>query len=341
MSRPVRFRVVDSEDGTMIHQLIARRLPQLGVAQARALVKSGAVYLGHLRVRLPTVRVAAGERVTVYPQALDKQQLAPEAVRFVYRDPAFVVLDKPPGVPVAQTRDSARGTLAEALRRVLVGEGVLRPYVGVVHRLDQGASGLVLFTVRSVANKSMHRQFVEHRITRRYRVRVHGEPPEQLRCDAPLIELRHGRVRVARDGESRARSALTLMRRIEPVDPQVEGQRAALLEVELQTGRTHQIRVHARALGFAVLGDRKYGDRGSGGAGGAQAADRADGADRSDRAGGAGGAGGIDGTGGAKGDAELSRLYLHADRLAFENPLSGEPIELRAPCPAWARAHND
>ncbi|MCA9711876.1 MAG: RluA family pseudouridine synthase [Myxococcales bacterium] len=302
MTRPVRFRVVESEDGTLLHMLVARRLPELGGAEARALIKGGAVYLGHLRVRLPTTRVATGERVTVYPEALAKEPLPADAVRFVHRDPSFVVLDKPPGVPVAQTRDSSRGTLAEALRRVLVDEGILRPYVGVVHRLDQGASGLVLFTIRGVANQSLHRQFVQHRIERHYRVRVLGDPPAYLRCDDPLVELRHGRVRVARDGEPRARAASTELRRLEPVDLEVEGRRAALLEATLHTGRTHQIRVHAQALGHAVLGDRKYGE--------------------------------------AEGDPP-SRLFLHADRLAFEHPESGERIELRAPRPEWARARDD
>jgi len=307
MSRPVRFRVVDSEDGILLHLMLARRLPDIDVAGARALVRAGAVYLGHLRVRLPSVRVAAGERVTVYPEALDKQPLSAEQVRFVYRDPSFVVLDKPAGVPVAQTRDSARGTLAEALRRTLVDEGVLRPYVGIVHRLDQGASGLVLFTVRSVANKSMHRQFAEHRIERHYRVRVEGEPPERLRCEAPLIELKHGRVRVARDGEARARAASTELIRLEPAEAEVEGRPAALVVASLQTGRTHQIRVHAQTLGFPVLGDRKYGES----------------------------------DGESEEEDRPSRLFLHADRLAFMHPMTEEPIELRAPRPSWARASDD
>jgi RluA family pseudouridine synthase len=310
MSRPVRFRVVDSEDGTMLHHLVARRLPEVSNPEAKALVKGGAVYVGHLRVRLPSLRVSSGERVTVYPNALEKEALPPELVRVVHRDPGFVVLDKPPGVPVAQTRDSARGTLAEALRRRLEQEGVLRPYVGVVHRLDQGASGLVLMTVRSVANKNMQRLFAEHRIERRYRVRVVGQPPALLRCDAPLVELQHGRVRVARDGEPRARSAATVMRRVEPVLAEVDGRPSALLDVTLETGRTHQIRVHAQSLGFPVLGDRKYGD----------------------------------GDGAANGDEEddgPSRLYLHADRLRFAHPETGEPLELRAPLPEWARAQGD
>jgi RluA family pseudouridine synthase len=312
MSRPVRFRVVEPEDGTMLQQLVARRLPGVSQAEAKALVKGGAVYVGHLRVRLPTVRVRTGERVTVYPDALRKQELPPELVHIVYRDAELVVLDKPPGVPVAQTRDSARGTLVEGLRRRLEQEGVLRPYVGVVHRLDQGASGLVLMTVRGVANASLHRQFVEHRIERRYRVRVVGDPPAELRCDAPLVELTHGRVRVARDGEPRARAATTLLRRVEPVQAEVEGRAAALLDVTLETGRTHQIRVHAQTLGYPVLGDRKYGERG-----GAEP-------EHEDEE-----------------DVEPPRLYLHADRLAFTHPRTGERIDLRAPRPDWARAVED
>jgi RluA family pseudouridine synthase len=310
MGRTVRFRVVEPEDGTMLLHLLARRLPGTSQADAKALVKGGAVYVGHLRVRLPTLRVSTGERVTVYPDALHKQELSLEHVRIVHRDDDVVVLDKPPGVPVAQTRDSARGTLAEALRRQLEQEGVLRPYVGVVHRLDQGASGLVLMTVRSVANASVHRLFVEHRIERRYRVRVVGEPPAALRCDAALVELSHGRVRVARDGEPRARPATTHMQRLEPVHPQVDGRPAALLDVVLETGRTHQIRVHAQALGFPVLGDHKYGEREG---------------DLPDDA----------------GEGEPSRLYLHADRLRFAHPRTGAPVEVRAPLPDWARAVDD
>ncbi|MCH9686945.1 MAG: hypothetical protein K0V04_36255 [Deltaproteobacteria bacterium] len=302
MSRPVRFRVVESEEGTTIQHLVARRLPNVDMAGAKSLVKGGAVYVGHLRVRVPTIRVTTGERVTVYPDALAKTELPPDAVRFVHRDPHFVVLDKPPGVPVAQTRDSARGTLSEALRAVLRSEGVVRPYVGVVHRLDQGASGLVLFTIRGVANKSLHRQFSEHRIVRRYRVRVVGDPPATVRCEAPLIELRHGRVRVANDGETRARTAVTELRRITPVHAEVDGVEAPLLEVTLETGRTHQIRVHAQHLGYPVLGDHKYGNPTEG---------------------------------------EPTRLHLHADHLRFEHPQTGDVIELHAPRPAWAGSTED
>ncbi|MEM6291539.1 MAG: RluA family pseudouridine synthase [Myxococcota bacterium] len=299
--RPVRFRVVPQEEGTAIGSLVGQRLPNMGKKEGVALVKAGAVYIGHLRVRVPSTRVATGDRITVYPDALADEELDPHAVvQFVHRDPAFVVLDKPAGVPVAATKASARGTLSEALRRVLRDEGIERPYVGVVHRLDQGASGLVLFTVRGVANQSVHRNFVDHSIERTYRVRVHGDAPDAFTCDLPLIDKPGtDSMQVARSGERRAKEARTEFRRIPEAEP-ISG--TSLLEVALDTGRTHQIRVHAAESGHPVCGDRRYGPD----------------------------------------ETDASRLCLHAWRLAFEHPLeAGTAIELTTMLEGWARAADD
>ena len=256
--KPVRFRVVPTEDGMMLSQIVSRRLPDVDPAKGKALVKAGAVYMGHLRVRIPTARVATGERITVYPEALGHEEIDPSTLTIVHRDPSFIVLDKPAGVPVAATRDSARGTLAEALRRRLADEGLVRPYVGVVHRLDRGASGLVLFTIRDIANKSVHKQFVEHAIDRTYRVLVEGDAPAELVCEAPLVALPGAEgMRVATSGEPRAKPARTSFRRVQPEHPRAG---TSLLEATLDTGRTHQIRIHAATLGHAVVGDRRYGN---------------------------------------------------------------------------------
>jgi RluA family pseudouridine synthase len=252
--------VVENEDGMMLSNIVARRLPEIDADQGKALVKAGAVYMGHLRVRVPSTRVQTGERITVYPEALAHRELDLEALVIVHREESFAVLDKPPGVPVAATKQSARGTLSEALRRKLHAEGVVRPYVGVVHRLDQGASGLVLLTIRGIANKSMHRQFADHSIARSYRVLVDGDAPTAVECDAALAELPGGGMRVAKLGEPRAKRARTRFRRLEPEVP-VAG--TSLLEAVLDTGRTHQIRVHAAHLGHPVVGDRRYGRSGA------------------------------------------------------------------------------
>lgn len=284
----------------MLFALVARRLPATTPAQAKALVRAGAVYMGHLRVRIPTVRVVAGERITVYPEATAIEPLPPDTAVFIHRDPSFVVLDKPPGVPVAQTKDTAQGTLSEALRRALQAEGMQRPYVGVVHRLDRGASGLVLFTVRSIANRSLHQQFVEHTIRRTYRLRVHGEAPATASCDAPLVQRPGGRVEVAQHGEPRAQTASTSFRRL---SARITMPGTSLLEAELKTGRTHQIRVHVATLGHPIVGDERYG-----------AADD---------------------------EASGGRLHLHAARLRFTHPIDGTPIDVRAPLPEWAQASED
>lgn len=254
---PIRFRVVESEQGTRLATLVARRLGDLDPAHARDLVRAGAVYVGHLRVRVPSVRVVPGERITVYPEALQHRELPASAVRFVHRDDAFVVLDKPAGVPVAQTKQSARGTLAEALRRVLVQEGMLRPYVGLVHRLDREASGLVVFSIRDVANQSLHAQFQHHRIDRRYRLLVRGDAPASWTCELPIAETGDGRSRVAEAGEPRAKPARTMFSRLRAEVPEPG---TSLLEASLDTGRMHQIRVHAAAHELPVVGDATYGD---------------------------------------------------------------------------------
>ncbi len=254
----MRFRVVPQEQGTALGSLVGNRLPKKSKRDGIELVKAGAVYIGHLRVRVPSTRVATGDRVTVYPDALDVEELEPDDVlNFVHREESFVVLDKPAGIPVAATKATARGTLSEALRRKLRAEGLERPYVGVVHRLDQGASGLVLITIRSVANKSLHREFEHHNIERIYRVRVTGEAPAAFECNAPLIEKAGtDSMQVAKSGQARAKPAATKFRRVEPV---LDIAGTSLLEVSLVTGRTHQIRVHAAHCGFPVYGDRRYG----------------------------------------------------------------------------------
>jgi 23S rRNA pseudouridine1911/1915/1917 synthase len=265
----------------MLGNLISRRLRNVDTEAARALVRAGGVYMGTLRIRVPTVRVRPGERITVYPEANQIPPLDPASIRVAYRDSSIMVVEKLPGVPVSATRASARGTLSEGVLGMLESEGVSRPYVGVIHRLDQGASGLVLITIRGVANKSLHTQFRDHEVTRTYRVRVLGAAPETLHCDAPLLEGRRpgATVRIAAHGEARARPATTRFRRV----ASVEGPET-LMDVELVTGRTHQIRGHAAELGFPIKGD------------------------------------------------------LHAWKLAFLHPLTGEQVRVESELPDWARA---
>lgn len=287
-----------------LRNLLVRRLRDTSKDAASEIIRAGGVYVNRYRVRLPQVRVAPGERITVYPEAREVEPMDAEAVRVVHRDPAFVVLDKPVGVPVTATRDRARGTLTEGLIRLLQSEGVPRPYVGVVHRLDQGASGLVLMTIRGVVNKSVHKQFAEHRIERRYRLGVTGPAPEApITCERPLLIRRNAGVRVVDPGTAGAMPAVTHFGTLEAGRsvPGLEGT-YSLLEARLETGRTHQIRAHAAASGFPVVGDRRYGDKGASSSGPA-----------------------------AEG------LFLHAHELSFDHPLTGEAVHVVSDPPTWAQ----
>ncbi|MFO7564608.1 MAG: RluA family pseudouridine synthase [Enhygromyxa sp.] len=311
---PKRFRVIPQEQGLTLRNLLVRRVRELDRESATKLIRAGGVYVNKLRVRLPQVLVAPGERVTVYVEALDAQPLDPERLSFIHRDPDFVVLDKPAGVPVSPVRETAVGCLSEALIHSLEAEGVARPYVGVVHRLDRGASGLVLFTIRSVANKSLHKQFVEHSIRRGYRIRVrpgpdHGAPPAEFSCDRPLVKLREGGVAITDPGASGAMTALTHFRHVAELPPlSGAGLAEHLLDVELETGRTHQIRAHAAHLGFPVVGDRRYGEPTT-----AEQTDEQADAD------------------------EPAKLCLHAWTLDFAHPRTGEALHFEAPLPDWAQ----
>jgi len=297
MQQPVRFRVVPQEQGLSLARLVARRMPEWSAADCVALIKAGGVHLGHLRVRLPSTRVAEGERVTVYPDALEARPIAAEEIRVIHREDDFVVVEKPAGVPVAATRQNATGTLSEALRRFLEREGMKRPYVGVVHRLDQGASGLVLFTIRPGANRSVHQQFVEHSIERFYRVLVHGHTVANMSCESPLVLRPGGRgVRIGVGDEPRAKPAHTEFRRLVAAEPCPD---TSLLEVQLVTGRTHQVRAHAASLGHPVVGDRRYGDASAG---------------------------------------QDSPLRLFAWRLCLQHPTRREPLEVTTSLPSWASA---
>lgn len=293
----IRFRVIPSEEGMLLRRWISRRVPEMGSERARDLIRAGGVYINQLRVRVASIRVTAGERITIYPKALEVTPLDPEALRIVHRDPHILVVDKLPGVAVTSTKETSVGTLSDALVRMLSAEGVRRPYVGVVHRLDMRASGLVLFSTRGEANKSIHRDFKRHLIERTYVVELRGHMEEERCCEAPLHIRPNRSVVVADANDPKGIHARTAFRPLE--------QRAGttLVEAQLATGRMHQIRVHASHLGHPVVGDARYGDQHA-------SAD-------------------------ARG-AMTSPLHLHARKLRFEHPVTGEPLELIGHTPSWA-----
>jgi 23S rRNA pseudouridine1911/1915/1917 synthase len=204
----------------------------------------------------------------------------------LYADEHLMVVDKPAGMATHPGRGHPHGTLVHALlgRGIAGGDDPERP--GIVHRLDRDTSGLLVVARTPRAHRRLQRLLREREIDRRYLVLVHGEPPPALTVSRPLGRDRRSRTRMAVVAEG-GREAVTHLRRLEVLGP------VSLVEARLETGRTHQVRVHLRAVGHPVVGDPLYG---------------------------------------RPGDA-LGRQFLHSARLGFPHPETGEPIACESPLP--------
>lgn len=307
----VRFRVVASEDGLMLRQLLPRRLRGLTPQAASDLVKAGGVLLGNVRVRIPTIRVAAGERVTVFPAAAAARPLDPEELRVVRQGVDYVIVDKPAGVPVSAA-EAARGTLAAALVARLARGGLQRPYVGAVQAAPTCASGLCLFTVRGQDTQSFHRLFADAPIAWRARARLAGEAPPELACDLAVVTGPSGHVRVASDDRRGAAApARTHLRRL-AVDGAGEAA-ASHVEATWSGGPAGQVLAHAAALGHPVLPLALPSEGAEAPAGDPY----------------------------READDDLCGCHLHVLALSFTHPRTGEAIDVSLDPPAWARAAQD
>ncbi len=234
-------------------------------------------------------RLAAGATIVVdepAPAPVEPAPDAPFAVR--YEDEHLLVVDKPAGVVVHPARGHRDGTLAQALTgRAAGGEDPWR--AGIVHRLDRNTSGLLVVAKSDLVHRGLKEALARREIRREYLALVEGRPPSRSgTIEAPIGRDRRERILMSTDTDS-PKDAITHFE-VERALP-----RATLLRVRLQTGRTHQIRVHMQAIGHPVCGDREYGRAGLHG---------------------------------------LERQFLHAARLAFAHPVTGAPVEVASPLPA-------
>ncbi len=287
MTEPVVDLTVDeAAAGTRLDRFLSAPLGSR--AQAQAAIDAGRVRVDG-RARPKRHQVSAGERITVAPRQASAEPVAEPAIpfRIAYEDEHLLVIDKPAGLVVHPARGHRTGTLAQALTgRAAGGEDALR--AGILHRLDRDTSGLLVVARSDEVHRRLKAQLAERRLHREYLALVDGHPPARTgTIDAPIGRDRRDRVLMSIDTEE-PREARTHFE-IERLLP-----RASLLRVRLETGRTHQIRVHLAAIGHPVCGDPQYGTAGEYG---------------------------------------LGRQFLHAARLAFEHPVTGEPLDLTSPLP--------
>lgn len=258
MPNPVSIEVPSSLEGERLDRSLALLL-SISRSQASKLIAEGSVQHKGKTLAAPATRLASGATLRINAEALENLHptLAADPdvpVEIVYEDPDLLVLEKAPNVVVHPGSGNATGTLVAGLMARFpeiaeVGEPD-RP--GIVHRLDKGTSGLMVAARSSKAYESLVEMFSEHKVRREYLSLCHGVPQNaQGTIDAPIgrSNARPTEMAITANG----RDAITHYEIIERLAD------AALLKCQLETGRTHQIRVHLSAIGHPLLGDKVYG----------------------------------------------------------------------------------
>ncbi len=247
----VRAKVPDQFAGRRLDQALAQMFPQYSRNRLQQWLRSGHVTMDGER-REPRTLVAGGETVEVAPPRMPEAR-APEAqampLAIVFEDRDLIVIDKPPGLVVHPGAGVPDRTLLNALL-AHAPELALVPRAGIVHRLDKDTSGLLVVARNVSAQASLAGQLANRTMRRTYLALVHGDPPASGMIDAPVGRDARARTRMA--VTRRGKEARTRYRVLERFG------RAALLECRLETGRTHQIRVHLQHLRHPLIGEAVY-----------------------------------------------------------------------------------
>ncbi len=300
-----------SATGTIPDSLAGQRLdaglavvePALSRERIKALILAGAVMLDGKPATRPSVKLVPGMAYAIaIPEARPLDTEAQDiALDIVHEDSDLLVVDKPAGLVVHPAAGHADGTLVNALLHHCAGQlsgigGVARP--GIVHRIDKDTSGLLVVAKTDAAHLGLAAQFAAHSINRRYVAIVQGRPsPASGTVRGNIGRSDHDRKKMALVGEGRGKHAVTHF----TSEEKLVG--ATRIECRLETGRTHQVRVHMASIGHALLGDPLY--------------------SRPPK---------------ALRDllkvADFSRQALHAQRLGFIHPVTGSECDFFSPIPA-------
>lgn len=290
-----RLTVSPEDAGVRIDKYLAEQLPDITRSYLQKLLKDGSVQMNGKPVKAST-KTAAGAVIALTIPEPEEPEILPENIPLdiLYEDSDVILINKPKDMVVHPAAGHYTGTLVNALMYHCRGDlsginGVLRP--GIVHRIDKDTTGVLIVCKNDRAHNALAEQLKEHSITRKYRAIVCGNLKEdEGTVDAPIGRHPQDRKKMAivRSGGKRAVTHYRVLERFG---------NDTYIECQLETGRTHQIRVHMASLGHPLLGDEIYGR--------------------------------------AKSPFKLEGQTLHAMVLGFIHPTTGEYMEFEAPLPEY------
>jgi len=261
-SQTIDIRLQPAHAGWRLDRALAAAAPTLSRERLKALIRSGAVEASGKLLRDPATKVRGDEsfRVAVPEPAPAHNEPQDIPLQIVFEDEHVLVIDKPAGLVVHPAAGNLDGTLVNALLHHCAGKlsgigGVARP--GIVHRIDKDTSGLLVVAKTDVAHEGLARQFAAHSIDRRYLAIVSGVPKTSGgTVDARVARSNTNRKKIAIVEGGRGKRAVTHWKRLNMLRD------ASLVECRLETGRTHQVRVHMASIGHPLVGDPVYGRSG-------------------------------------------------------------------------------